>query len=63
MLAQKYAFIGENDRALSLLEKSAALRITEMSDINLDPNFKNLRSEPRFREIVKKMGLDDYFNQ
>ncbi len=62
-LAQKYAFIGENEKALSLLEKSAELRITEMSDINLDPNFKNLRSEPRFKEIIKKMGLDDYFNE
>jgi len=62
-LAQKYAFIGENEKALSLLEKSAELRITEMSDINLDPNFKNLRSEPRFKEIIKKMGLDDYFKE
>jgi TolB-like protein/AraC-like DNA-binding protein/Tfp pilus assembly protein PilF len=62
-LAQKYAFIGENKKALSLLEKSAALRITAMSDINLDPNFKNLRADPRFKEIIKEMGLDAYLNQ
>jgi len=62
-LAQEYAFIGENEKALSLLEKSAELRISEMSRINIDPYFINLRSEPRFIAIVKKMGFDDYFNQ
>jgi len=62
-LAQKYAFIGDNEKALSLLEKSAELRISRMPEINRDPNFKNLRSEPRFKAIVKKMGLDTYFVQ
>ncbi len=62
-LAQKYAFIGENEKALALLEKSAELRISRMTTINRDPNFKNLRSEPRFKKIIKKMGFDDYLNQ
>ncbi len=61
--AQKYAFIGENEKALSLLEKSVELRISRMTNINRDPNFKNLRSEPRFKKIIKKMGFDDYLNQ
>ncbi len=62
-LAQNYAFIGEHEKALEQLEKSFEMRVPWLPDINRDPAFKNLRSEPRFREIVKKMGLDDYINQ
>lgn len=61
--AQKYAFIGENEKALSLLEKSAELKISRLPIINRDPYFINLRSEPRFKKIIKKMGFDDYLNQ
>ncbi|MBJ2173920.1 helix-turn-helix domain-containing protein [Aureibaculum sp. A20] len=62
-LAQNYAFIGEHEKALSLLEKSVELRVSILIDINIDPNFKNLRSEPRFKIIIKKMGLDVYYNE
>ncbi len=61
--AQKYAFIGNTEKALERLEKSSELRISRMTHINKDPNFKNLRSEPRFKKIIKKMGFDDYLNQ
>ena len=62
-LAQKYAFIGANEKALSLLEKSADLKISRMPEINQDPYFKNLKSEPRFKKILEKMGLDEYLNE
>ena len=55
-----YALAGKNDKVLTLLEK--ALETNTESDRllrlinNLD--YKPLRTEPRFREIVRKLGLD-----
>ncbi len=60
-LAQKYAFIGEHQKALEQLEKSFEIRVSRLPRIIRDPNFKNLRSEPRFKQILKKMGLDGHF--
>ena len=62
-LARKYAFIGEHEKALEQLEKSFEIRVSRLVTINRDPNFKNLKSEPRFKKIVEKMGFDDYLNQ
>jgi len=59
-LARKYAFIGEHEKALEQLEKSFEMRVSRLAGILRDPNFKNLRSEPRFKNIIKKMGFDDY---
>ncbi len=61
-LARKYAFIGEHEKALEQLEKSFEMRVSRLPRILRDPNFKNLRSEPRFKQIVRKMGFDDYIN-
>ena len=59
-LAQLYAFIGAHEKALEQLEKSFEMRISSLSSINRDPYFNNLRSAPRFKQIVQEMGLDDY---
>lgn len=59
-LAQKFAFIGEEDKALSMLEKAMELHISKMTLINRYPCFKNLRSHPRFKSILHKMGLDNF---
>jgi TolB-like protein/AraC-like DNA-binding protein/Tfp pilus assembly protein PilF len=59
-LARKYAFIGEHEKALEQLEKSFEMRVSRLAGILRDPNFKNLRSESRFKNIIKKMGFDDY---
>jgi hypothetical protein len=36
------------------------MRVSRLAGIIRDPNFTNLRSEPRFKNIVKKMGFDYY---
>lgn len=59
-LARRYAFIGEYEKALEQLEKSFEMRVSRLAGIIRDPNFKNLRSAPRFKNIVKKMGFADY---
>ncbi len=58
-IAEKYAFLGENDKALTLLEKCYKSRSVWAPYIKCNPFFKNLQSEPRFQTILKKMNLDD----
>ncbi len=56
-IAQKYAFLGENDKALTLLEKCFERRSIWAPYMKCNPYFKNLQSEPRFQTILKKMNL------
>jgi hypothetical protein len=55
--ARVYAALGERERALALLEQGAEQRQRDVLDIANDPFFAALRSEPRFVEIVARMGL------
>jgi TolB-like protein/DNA-binding winged helix-turn-helix (wHTH) protein/Tfp pilus assembly protein PilF len=57
-IAAIYSGLGDKERALDLLEK--ALKESEHIRVNLkdDDLFNNLRSEPRFREILRRLNLD-----
>jgi len=56
-IAQRCNLLGERDEALKWLEKALEIGILDMPRINSDPIFKNLRSEPRFQALLKKMNL------
>ncbi len=54
--AQYYALLGQKDKALDILER--ALEEGYLVPFNTaDPEFEDLRSDPRFIAIRKKMGL------
>src|SRR5690349_16631673 len=52
-----YAGMDERKLAIEWLEKSRDERFNWMPFINVDPVLKNLRSEPRFIELAKSLGL------
>lgn len=52
-----YAGLDDRQRALDWLEKSRQERFNWLPFIKVDPVFKNLRSEPRFVELSKSLGL------
>jgi eukaryotic-like serine/threonine-protein kinase len=52
-----YAGMDERKPALDWLEKSRDERFNWLPFIAVDPVFKNLRSEPRFVELEKTLGL------
>jgi eukaryotic-like serine/threonine-protein kinase len=52
-----YAGLGERKLALDWLEKSQEERFNWLPFIQVDPVFKNLRSEARFLELSKSLGL------
>ena len=52
-----YAFLGEKENALDNLEKAFQARAFMMAWVKAEPVFDDLRSEPRYQAILKKMGL------
>jgi TolB-like protein/tetratricopeptide (TPR) repeat protein len=59
-LAGSYAWLGKKEEALNWLEKALKENISSFPNINNDLGWDNLRSEPRFKTIIKKMGLSEY---
>lgn len=53
-----YATLGETDKALDWLEKSADERSAWMVFINVDPIFDKVRDNERFRALSKRIGFD-----
>ena len=56
-LAYICAGLGERDEALSWLEKGFEERAFQMQFLQLDPRWDNLRDDPRFKELVRKVGF------
>lgn len=50
-------YVGNKEKALEWLEKSYENRDRWIVNINHNPQFDPIRSEPKFQEIVKKVGL------
>ena len=56
-LATAYVGLGEKEQALSLLERAYAQHDLQLQYLGVDPHFDSLRSEPRFQELIRKVGL------
>ena len=57
-LALVYEALGENDNALTCLEKSYERREEALLSIKVDPKVDPLRSDPRFMTLLKKIGIE-----
>ncbi len=56
-LAKNFGILGDFDRAFSLLEKAYSERDVGLQLLKVDPRFDPLRSDPRFRALLKRMNL------
>jgi TolB-like protein/DNA-binding winged helix-turn-helix (wHTH) protein/Flp pilus assembly protein TadD len=56
-VAQVYAYRGQSDKSFEWLERAYNQRDTGLPEFNTEPLFKNLRSDPRYSELLKKMHL------
>ena len=56
-LAITYAQLGDKERALQWLEKAYEERRSYLAYLNVDPEFDPLRSDPRFQDLVRRVGL------
>jgi TolB-like protein/thioredoxin-like negative regulator of GroEL len=56
-IALVYAGLGEKDEAFAWLEKSFAARDKGLTYLKIDPCIDPLRSDSRFKDLVKRVGL------
>ena len=56
-VASLYSLLGEKDQAMLWLEKAYRQRSPVMEFLKETPDFDNLRSDPRFRELLGRVGL------
>ena len=57
VLAVGYAAVGEKDEAFVQLEKALEAHSAGLVYLVVDPMYDPLRDDPRFRELVEKVGL------
>jgi TolB-like protein len=57
ILATYHAALGEKDKALSVLNKLYENRDRLLPEIKVDPRFDNLRDDPRFSDLLRRIGL------
>jgi serine/threonine-protein kinase len=56
-LAVLYVGLGDKEGALAALEEAYADHDLQMQFLKIDPHYDDLRSEPRFRDLMRKVGL------
>ena len=55
-VSRDYALLGEKDAAFAALEKAFAKR-SALVFVKADPRYDNIRSDPRFVDLLRRMGL------
>ena len=55
--ATLYAGLGDRARTLEWLEKAYARRVPYLVFLAVDPQFDAFRADPRFRDLVRRIGL------
>ena len=55
--ASVYTGLGDKDQAFAYLEKAYDVSHPGLALVNVDPKFDPLRSDPRFADLVRRIGL------
>jgi adenylate cyclase len=58
-VAMLYARIGEKDKAMQYLEQGFREHTRAIVNLKAEPQLDNLRSDPRFQDLIKRMGLPE----
>jgi len=56
-IAAVYAGLGEKDRAFKWLGRAYEERLGAVTDLKVDLEFDSLRSDPRFQDLLRHVGL------
>ena len=56
-IAEFYATLGERDRAFEWLDRAYEERAGFLIHIKLEPAFDNIRDDPRFAALLRRIGL------
>ena len=58
-IAKVYSALGDKDQAIEWLEKAYQRRSFGMFFLKVDADFDNLRSDPRFKELLQRMNFSE----
>jgi len=58
LIALIYGGLGQKDQAFEWLEKAFSERDSQLGYLKVEPQFDSLRSDPRFKALLKKMKLE-----
>jgi hypothetical protein len=56
-IATIYVALGNNEQAFQLLETAYAEHSFHLVNLNVSPQFKSVRSDPRFQNLAQRLGL------
>jgi TolB-like protein len=56
-LAMGHAAVGDLDRAFEALERAYQARSAGLIYLHLDPGYEPLRSDPRYKELIQRIGV------
>jgi len=59
LIAQIHAGLGDREEAFNQLGQAFKKRATELAWIQVRPSFDSIRSDPRFPELCRRIGLPD----
>ena len=59
LIAEIYASLGENDEAFKWLDRAYGERDSLLVVLKAAPKWDPLRSDPRFKELLKKMNFEE----
>jgi TolB-like protein/DNA-binding winged helix-turn-helix (wHTH) protein/tetratricopeptide (TPR) repeat protein len=54
-----YSAMGKRDQTIALLQEAVANRSNVVTCIKVDPMYDQLRSDPRFQDVLRRVGLAD----
>jgi hypothetical protein len=57
MVASACFLLGDNDRGFEWLERSYATKEADVTEIKNDQNLDGVRTDPRYLDLVKRLGL------
>src|SRR5947207_54006 len=58
-VATIYVALGNNEQAFQLLGKAYAEHSFHLVNLNVSPQFKSVRSDPRFQDLLQRIGLSE----
>jgi len=59
MVARIYSALGDKEQALTWLETAFRERAAQLVFLKTDPRFDELRSEPRFQDLGRRMSFPE----